>query len=264
MILSSLQNPKIKYTFKLRNRRFREKEKTTIIEGYRELKRAFDYGMKLQECFFCPSMYLGENETSLIETLSSNGVSVFEVNENILKKLAYRDRPEGLIATIKTLEHSLDMIPIIENGLYLIVEAIEKPGNLGAILRSADATAVAGVIICDKRTDLYNPNVIRASTGALFSVPIAETNIEELKIWLKKYSINTLSATPHTDKLYTTVDMKKATAILVGTEQYGLTDELLEIADTSIKIPMLGKIDSLNVATAATILLYEAVRQRDK
>ncbi len=263
MIISSLQNPKVKYTFKLRNRRFREKEKITIIEGYRELKRAFEYGMQLKECFYCPPMYLGENENDLIQTLSNNNVSVFEVNESVLRKLAYRDRPEGLIATVSTLEHSLDKIPIKPNGLYLIVESIEKPGNLGAILRSADATAVDGVIICDKKTDLYNPNVIRASTGALFSVPIAETNLSELKEWLNKNSINALAATPHTDKMFTTIDMTKSIAILVGTEQYGLSDALLEFANVNIKIPMLGKIDSLNVATAATILLYEAVRQRN-
>ena len=144
-----------------------------------------------------------------------------------------------------------------------IVEGIEKPGNLGSLLRSADAAGADGLIICNKCTDIYNPNVIRASTGALFAVPVAEATNEETLEWLTKNNIKTLAGTPHTDIIYSKNDMTKATAILVGAEQYGLTEFWMNKADQQVKIPMLGKIDSLNVATAATILLYEAARQRD-
>jgi TrmH family RNA methyltransferase len=159
--------------------------------------------------------------------------------------------------------HSLDNVPIVNNGLYLVAEGVEKPGNLGSILRSADAAGVNGLIVCDRKTDLYNPNVIRASTGALFAVPVAETSTAEALKWLKKNKIKTLAATPHTDNLYADSDMSGALAIAVGAEQYGLTSYWLDKADIQVKIPMLGKIDSLNVATAATILLYEAARQRN-
>ena len=154
-------------------------------------------------------------------------------------------------------------IPAKPGGLYLVAETIEKPGNLGSILRSADAVAATAVIVCDKRTDLFNPNVIRASTGAIFSMPVAETTSEEALAWLKNLGIRTLAATPHTDFKHTEADMKSGVAIVVGAEQYGLSPFWMDSADIKVVIPMLGRMDSLNVATAATILLYEAARQRN-
>lgn len=263
MILTSLQNPRVKYTVRLRNRRFREKEKKTLLEGYRELSRASKFGMNIEEVFYAPSLFLGENEFPLLERLEGDGVTVFEVTEPLLRKMAYRDRPEGLIAIAQVREHTLEKMPLVENGLYLIAESIEKPGNLGSILRSADAVGVDGLIICNKCTDIYNPNVVRASTGALFTVPVAEGTSEEIIQWVKDNNILTLAATPHTDYIYTEIDMKQTLAIVVGTEQYGLTELWMNDADYQVKIPMLGKIDSLNVATATTILLYEAARQRN-
>jgi TrmH family RNA methyltransferase len=263
MLLTSLKNPKVKYIYKLRNRRFRDKERKTLLEGFRELSRSFDYGMKLLEVYYCPSMFLGENEFPLIENLKEVGVEAFEVTEPILEKLSYRDRPEGLIAVAEIKSHLLSDIPVKKDGLYLLAESIEKPGNLGSIMRSADAAAVTGVILCDKCTDIYNPNVIRASTGALFTVPLAEATTEEVDEWLKTNDIKVLAATPHTNNIHTDVDMTEAVAIAVGTEQTGLTDFWMERAELKVKIPMLGKIDSLNVATATTILLYEDARQRN-
>ncbi|MCF6174491.1 MAG: RNA methyltransferase [Victivallaceae bacterium] len=261
-ILTSTKNPLIKLACRLRNRREREKEQLTLLEGYRELTRAFDFGMSMKECFYCPEMFLGKNELPLIAKLSAAGVRCSEVAPHLLEKMSYRDRPEGLMAIAKIIRHSLDDIPLKKNGLYLIAEAVEKPGNLGAILRSADAAGVDGVIVCDKRTDIYNPNVIRASTGALFSVPLAEADTTETIAWLKANKIKALAATPHTDSLYSDIDLTQPIAIIVGAEQYGLSEKWLAQAELKIKIPMLGKIDSLNVATAATILLYEAARQR--
>ena len=261
--ISSFQNPSVKHAVKLRERRDREKEQLTLLEGYRELTRGQEYGMKIVECFFSPEQFLGENEYPLLESLAQNGVKVMQVTPQILTKLAYRDRPEGLIAIAKMKRHTLEDMPIVKNGLYLVAEAIEKPGNLGSMLRSADAAGVDGLIICDKCTDIYNPNVIRASTGALFSVPLAEATSEEAMAWLRKNNIKTLAATPHTDKKYTDVDLTQAVAIVVGREQTGLTDFWMNDSDLKVVIPMLGKIDSLNVATATTILLYEAARQRN-
>ncbi|MFA6999034.1 MAG: RNA methyltransferase, partial [Victivallaceae bacterium] len=173
-----------------------------------------------------------------------------------------RERPEGLVATAVMKSHTLENIPVKKNGFYLIAESIEKPGNLGSMLRSADAAGVDGLIICDKGTDLYNPNVIRASTGALFCVPLAETDSVTALNWLRANDIKILSATPHSEFNYSEFDFTGGVAIVVGREQTGLTEFWLEQADLKVKIPMLGKIDSLNVSSAATILLYEVARQR--
>ena len=261
--ITSPHNEAVKHVIKLRDRRHREKEHLTVLEGYRELTRAREYGMRLTECFFAPECFLGENEFPLLKTLASEGVKVCRIPAFLLQKIAYRERPEGLIAVAEMKRHTLNDIPLRKNGLYLVAEAVEKPGNLGSMLRSADAAGVDGFILCNKCTDLYNPNVIRASTGALFSVPLAETSNEEAFEWLKRNHIRTLAATPHTDCIYTDADMTQAVAIVVGTEQTGLTELWMKHSDLPVRIPMLGKIDSLNVATATTLLLYEAARQRN-
>ena len=261
-LITSAQNDAVKHLVKLRDRRHREKEQLTILEGYRELTRAEEYGMEMVECFFSPRHFLGSNEYPLLERLVQKGVRVREVAPHLLEKVTYRDRPEGLLAVAKMKRHTLDDMPVDPNGLYLVAETVEKPGNLGSMLRSADAVNATGVIICEKGTDIYNPNVIRASTGALFSVPLAETDNASAMAWLKKHNIKTLAATPHTDYKYTDVDLTCGVAMVVGAEQTGLTDFWMDGADLKVVIPMLGKIDSLNVATATTLLLYEAVRQR--
>jgi len=260
--LTSLKNPKVKYTYSLRERRERDKAGVTVLEGYRELSRALASGVKIKECFHCPELYLGENESALIGDIEKSGAEIFETTKEILEKLAYRDRPEGLIAIAEMKKKSLADIPAKKDGLYLVAETIEKPGNLGSILRSADAVGATAVIICNRQTDIFNPNVIRASTGAIFSVPLAETSSEEAIEWLRNLGIRTLAATPHTTTVYTDNDMTCGTAIVVGAEQYGLSDFWMKSADVQVVIPMLGKMDSLNVATAATLLLYEAARQR--
>ena len=263
LLLTSAKNPRIKQVCSLRERKERDKEGVTILEGYRELSRAHLLGIRIRECYFCPELFLGENEYSLLEDLQKSGAEVFQTTEAILTKLAYRDRPEGLIAVAEMRKKGLESIPLKENGLYLVAETIEKPGNLGSILRSADAVNATGVIICNRQTDIFNPNVIRASTGAIFSVPLAETSSEEAMEFLRKNGIKTLAATPHTDKIYTETDMTGPIAIVVGAEQFGLSDYWMNGADLQVVIPMLGKMDSLNVATAATLLLYEAARQRN-
>ena len=261
--ITSAKNPRVKHVYDLRERKEREREKVTILEGYRELSRALALGIRFRECYFAPDLYLGENEPALIENIAATGAEVFETTKEILTKLAYRERPEGLIAVVEMEKKGLESMPVVKNGLYLVAETIEKPGNLGSILRSADAVNATGVIICNRQTDIFNPNVIRASTGAIFSVPVAETSSEEAIEWLRKNGIKSLAATPHTDRIYTDEDLTGPVAIVVGAEQYGLSDYWMSQADLQVVIPMLGKMDSLNVATAATLLLYEAARQRN-
>ena len=263
MELTSLQNPKVKRAFALRDRRERDREGVTILEGYRELTRAHAAGIPIRETFFCREMFVGEHNDALLVTLRDAGSAIYECSANVLRKIAYRERPEGLIAIAEMKRKGLDEIPAKPDGLYLVAETIEKPGNLGSILRSADAVGATAVIVCNKQTDIFNPNVIRASTGAIFSMPLAETTSEEALAWLRNLGIKTLAATPHTHLYHTDVDMKQGVAIVVGAEQYGLSDYWMNSADLQVLIPMLGKMDSLNVATAATILLYEAARQRD-
>ena len=262
-LISSAQNDAVKHLVKLRDRRHRDREQLTLLEGYRELTRAREYGMELVECFFSPEHFLGVNEYPLLRQLNASGIPVRQLAPQLLEKVSYRDRPEGLLAIARMRRHTLDDLPVDPNGLYLVAETVEKPGNLGSMLRSADAVNATGVIICEKGTDIYNPNVIRASTGALFSVPLAEATNAEAKAWLEQHHIRTLAATPHTDFCYTDVDLTVGVAIVVGAEQTGLTDFWMNGADLKVVIPMLGKIDSLNVATATTLLLYEAARQRN-
>ena len=176
--------------------------------------------------------------------------------------MCYRDRPEGLLGIGPQLHRGLDDLKLSEHPFFLVAEQIEKPGNLGTIMRSSDAVKVDGLILCDSKTDIYNPNVVRASTGNLFTLPIAEATTAETIPWLKKKGVRILSTSPHVDALYTDVDLTGPVAVVVGAEQYGLTKPWIDEADLAVRLPMLGEADSLNVATATAILLYEVVRQR--
>ena len=261
--ITSAQNPAVKHLVKLRDRRTREKEQVTLLEGYRELTRAGEYGMEVLECYFSPEHFLGSNEFPLLESIAAKGVKVTRLAPYLLEKITYRERPEGLLAVARMRDHSLEKLPEFDKPLYLVAETIEKPGNLGSMLRSADASGTDALIVCERMTDLYNPNVIRASTGAIFSVPTAVCDNQSALDYLRARGVKILAATPHTDFKYTDVDLTQPVAVVVGAEQTGLTDFWMEQADLKVNIPMLGQIDSLNVASAATILLYEAARQRN-
>ena len=193
---------------------------------------------------------------------SPSGPKVFQVSRNVYEKIAYRGSTEGIIAEMKYRERRLEDIKLSENPLVIVLESVEKPGNLGAVLRSADAAGADAVIICDPLTDLYNPNLIRASIGAIFSRQVAAASSEETISWLKKNNIQILTAQLQDSSLYYDTPMTGPTAIVMGTESTGLTDIWREAADKHIRIPMLGALDSLNVSVSAAILLFEAVRQR--
>lgn len=265
-VLTSAQNPRIKQIVHLRERKERDLSQLFLIEGYRELLRAVDKKQKIEALFFCPELFLGENEPALIQRISQQGAQVYQCPEQLFRKFSYRDRPDGLVAVAPQFHHQLDdlkrTLTSADPALLVVAEAIEKPGNLGTILRSSDAVGVDGVIVCDRCTDIFNPNVVRASVGTLFTLPVLETEGEETLAWLKDNRISILAATPSAALEYTKVDMTKPLAIAVGTEQLGLSERWMKNADLQVRIPMHGVADSLNVAMATTLLLYEAVRQR--
>jgi len=262
-MITSPKNPRIKSVVRLRDRRGRDRDGQFIIEGYRELTRAVANNWGITELFICRDCFLGPNEDELIARIRDAGAQITETTSDVFRRIAYRDRPEGLLAVAPQTQHSLtDLRPDDFPALLLVAESIEKPGNLGTMLRASDATNVTGLIVCDRCTDLFNPNVVRASIGTLFSVPVATATSEQTIAWLRGYKILILAATPHATEVYTDVDMRRPVAIVVGSEQYGLSEPWLNAADMAVRIPMLGQADSLNVAGAATLLLYESQRQR--
>jgi TrmH family RNA methyltransferase len=286
--ISSLQNPRIKQLVKLRDRRPRDEAGVFLVEGYREIRRALEKQIRLQELYFSPQWFLGENEPALIEQARAAGAQLFELTKDAFAKVAYRERPDGLLAVAPQWRRSLEDLDrtlnaqgvagLAEAGLplesaaqasakppfLLVVEAIEKPGNLGTILRSADAAGCDAVIVCDPVTDIFNPNVVRASTGVLFSVPLVVEKSDRVLTWLQKNKIRTVATTPAAEKLYTDTDLRGPLAVIMGSEQYGLSEFWLKHSDQPVRIPMAGQADSLNVAMATIITLFEAVRQRSR
>jgi TrmH family RNA methyltransferase len=274
--ITSLQNPRLKQLVKLRDRRPRDEAGLFLVEGYRELKRALAAGVIPRELYCSPGWFLGENEPALIDGAQQAGALVFELSKEAFAKVSYRDRPDGLLAVAPQWHRilaDLDVAGHAKTGLgaatsaakpplLLVVEAIEKPGNLGTLLRSADAAGVAAVIACDPVTDIFNPNVVRSSTGVLFSMPVVAAGNAEVRTWLRAHGIRAVATTPAAPALYTASDLRGPLAIIMGSEQYGLSEFWLKESDLLVRIPMAGQADSLNVAMAAIITLFEAVRQR--
>jgi TrmH family RNA methyltransferase len=263
--IESAVNSRVKNAVKLRERKFRQEQQLFLIEGYRELLRAEQANYPIKELYTCPEFFLGEEEQELARRLESKGVSLFHFSKKAFEKAAYRQHPGGLLAVAEMRHCNFSSLEKRFSGrppFLLIAEGVEKPGNLGTILRSSDACGLDGVLLCDRKTDIFNPNVVRASVGTIFHVPVVETDNEAALKWLHKQGIRILAATPAADHLYTHVDMKDSVAIAVGTEKEGLSDFWMENADYKMKIPMKGFSDSLNVSMAATLMLYEAVRQR--
>jgi len=279
--ITSLQNPRVKQLVKLRDRRPRDAAGVFMVEGYRQIRRALEKDITLQELYFCPDWFLGDNETALIAQAEESGALLIELSKDAFAKVAYRERPDGLLALAPQWKNTLDDLdvagvadsgvpepgsatPATKSPFLLVVEGIEKPGNLGTILRSADAAGCDGVIVCDPVTDIFNPNVVRASTGVLFSVPLVVAESKQVHAWLKSKNIRTVATTPAAEKIYTDTDLRGPMAVIMGSEQYGLSDFWLQNADATVRIPMAGQADSLNVAMATIITLFEAVRQREQ
>jgi RNA methyltransferase, TrmH family len=260
--ISSLQNPRIKQLVKLRDRRPRDEAGVFLVEGYREIRRALEKSTRLTELYFCPEWFLGENENALIAQARAAGAETFELSKDAFAKVAYRERPDGLLALAPQWRRALVDLVLPALPFVLVVEAIEKPGNLGTILRSADAAGCDAVIVCDPVTDIFNPNVVRASTGVLFSVPLVVEESPRVLAWLREKQIRTIATTPAAEKVYSDADLRGPLAVVMGSEQYGLSEFWLKNADLTVRIPMAGQADSLNVAMATIITLFEAVRQR--
>lgn len=263
-IITSLQNPRIKQVVKLRDKRERDQTRTFLIEGYRELSRAVTGGISFETLFYSPHHFLGDNESALIAEIRSQGAEVWEVEERVFDKISYRDRPDGLIGVGKQRPLTLSSLKLKAGRppFILVAEAIEKPGNLGSILRSCDAAGVDALFVCDRCTDIYNPNVVRASVGTLFTVPVIEVSSEEAIAYFREHNIQIVATTPAAPATFTKTNLTGPIAIAVGTEQLGLSEKWLSAATIQVSIPMLGVADSLNVAAATTLLLYEVLRQR--
>ena len=235
-----------------------------IVEGYRAIRRMLDQEVSPAELYLGRDWFQGENEEALIVDAQRAGAKVTELGRDAFAKCAYRDRPDGLLAVVPQWNHSLEWLAtqLPPTPLVLVVEAIEKPGNLGTILRSADAAGVDGVILCDPVTDLFNPNVVQSSTGVLFAVPVVIAESANVRAFLGTQNIRTVATTPAATRYYTDADLTGPLAIVMGSEMHGLSDAWLADADETVVIPMAGQADSLNVASATLITLFEAVRQR--
>ncbi len=262
--ITSLQNPRVKQLVKLRDRRPRDEAGVFLVEGYREIRRALERRVPLRELYYAPDWFLGENEPALLAEAATAGARLFELSREAFAKVAYRERPDGLLAVAPQWRRTLEDLPAPATGhpFLLVVEAIEKPGNLGTILRSADAAGCDAVIVCDPVTDIFNPNVVRASTGVLFAVPLVVETSERVHAWLQARGIRIVATTPAAERIYSDADLRGPLAVVMGSEQYGLSEFWLRHADLPVRIPMAGQADSLNVAMATIITLFEAVRQR--
>lgn len=233
-----------------------------VVEGRRELEHCLASGFEADSLFICRDILSDSEFEDIIAMLRGENVKIFGLPTALYDKVAYRGGTEGIIAEIRTKERTLDSLKLGDNPLIAILESVEKPGNLGAVLRSADAAGADAVIICDPLTDLYNPNLIRASIGGIFSVQVVTASSQDTIRFLKERNIKIYTAQLQDSAWYYDTDMKNGTAIVMGTEATGLTDIWRKAADAHIKIPMLGRLDSLNVSVSASILLFEAVRQR--
>ena len=254
-IITSVQNARIKHVVALQQKSsLRREEGLFVVEGQREIEHCIACGYEIVELYVLDGLDVERDH--------------FVVTPQVYEKMAYRGSTEGVIAVAKCKDHTLSTInyqlSTKNNPLVVVLESVEKPGNLGAILRTAEAAGVDAVIVCDPLTDLYNPNLIRASIGGVFSVPTAVCNSKECIAFLKEHQIRILTAQLQDSYDYYDYDMRHATAIVMGTESTGLTNIWREAADAHIRIPMLGRLDSLNVSVSAAILMYEAVRQRNK
>ncbi len=259
MNITSTQNSLIKETAALREHKARQETGLTLIDGQRELERALQTGVALARVFYCPKLIGGSLN---FKFLKSEGTECIEVAEHVFAKLAYGQRAEGVIGVARVPPRKLSELKLSANPLIVVIESIEKPGNLGAILRTCDGAGVDALLIGDARTDLYNPNVIRASIGTVFTVAAAADTNENIRAFLKTKGVKTIGTFPNAKDVYTKADLKGPLAIVLGTEDEGLSPFWQRHCDKKVHIPMAGQADSLNVSVTAAILVYEALRQR--
>ena len=260
--ITSRQNPRVKDAARLRTRRWREREGRFLIDGAREIMRAVAAGVHCLEAFVCDELCDSPESQEAIEAIQAAGGEILSVSPGVYAMLAFGERDDGVIAVAETPRRKLSDLQLPPEPLVAVLEGVEKPGNVGAILRSADAAGVDAVIVADPRTDLYNPNAIRASLGTVFRNNVLETTSLEALEWLRAQNLLIVAARPDAETIYTGVDLRGGAAIVLGSEAEGLTGAWRGANVTSVRLPMHGLGDSLNVSTTAAILFYEALRQR--
>ena len=260
--ITSLQNPRVKAAVRLRDRRHREKQGRIRIDGARELLRAIRAGVSLVEVFVCEPLCQAAEARQVLAELPECGAEILEVAAAVFEKLAFGDRLEGVVGVAAMPRPTLSDLTLPQDALVAVLEGVEKPGNVGAVLRSADAAGVSALVVADGRTDLYNPNAIRASLGTIFTMPVCTATVEETLDWLGGHELAIYAARVDGSQLYTDVDYRGPAAIVLGSEAEGLTAAWTAAGVTPIRLPMLGAADSLNVSATAAVLFYEALRQR--
>lgn len=262
-VITSPANPRVKWLVSLRKRRVRDAEGLMIAEGYDELRLAVDAGVRPHSLFHCPLLAGDAGRLRLAAELRAQGTAVVELSRAAFAKASVRESPDGWLAVVPTPGQTLDTLRLSDRPLLLVCDAVEKPGNLGAMLRTAEAAGVDAVIAAAPVADWGNPNVVRASKGTIFAVPVAAASSADVAEWLRLHGVAIVAASPQTDTLVTDLDLTRGTAIVVGAEHAGLDKFWLEEADAIATLPMVGQVNSLNVAAAAAAIVYEAVRQRN-
>jgi TrmH family RNA methyltransferase len=257
-VITSLQNPKIKHLIALEKPRERKKEGLFVVEGRKEITLALRGGYNIRTLFYCEDLINPDD----LQALAPDPKVPLPVSREVYDRIAVRENSGGVIAVAQQKDHSLSGVRLSPNPLVLVLESVEKPGNLGAVLRTADAGGIDAVIICDPRTDFYNPNVIRSSVGCVFTTQTASASSAQTLQWLRDNNIRVYSTYLRASRPYHTVDYTLPTAIVMGTEATGLSDTWVTSDQNPIIIPMRGQIDSMNVSTAAAVVLFEALRQR--
>lgn len=260
--ITSVHNPRVKEAAKLRDHRQRHKQQRTLIDGQREIERAFAAGVELVEVFVCDAACHESRHATLVKQLADAGVHLLGCTPEVFAKVAFGDRAEGVVAVAATPRTALDDLSLPENALVAVLVGLEKPGNVGAVLRSADAAGVNAVIVADGGTDLYNPNTIRASLGTIFSMPLANADSAAVLKWLAAKQFQIFAARVDGAIDYTQANYRSRTAIVLGSESAGLPAEWKGPPIQPIRLPMRGIADSLNVSATAAVLFYEALRQR--
>jgi TrmH family RNA methyltransferase len=264
MLITSLQNQRVKDAIHLRDARQREKQDRILIDGARELRRAMTAKVRMVQVFFCESLCRSEDAKQLLASPPQGDCEIVHVDEAVFEKLAFGQRAEGVLGVAEMPHPTLDSLNVPEDGIIAILEGVEKPGNVGAVLRSADASGLSAVIIADGRTDLFNPNAIRASLGTIFSVPVCEASSADTLAWLRRRKSKILAARVDGAVPYSQIDYRGPVAIAFGSEASGLTPVWTADDIQAVQLPMMGMADSLNVSVTAAVLFYEALRQRSK
>jgi RNA methyltransferase, TrmH family len=260
--IASAANPRIRAAAQLRDRQARDEAGLTIVDGGREVRRALDAGVAVEEAFVSESLVRTDDARAAVRALETAGARIWRTSESAFAKVAFGDRAEGVVAIVRVPSTELAVLRLPVDPLVVVLEAVEKPGNLGAVLRSADGAGADALILADPRTDPFNPNAIRASAGTVFSVPIATGSSEEVRTWLRERGVRVVTARVDARTNPWDADLRGPLAIALGSEADGLSQAWSTDDATAVRLPMLGVADSLNVSVAAAVLLYEARRQR--